>query len=239
VKGSPAPPYRRGDIGWRRDMTKHNAHDVAFVPLFVKRPGQHDAKVDDSWVRTLDILPTILREARQKTIPRAVAGRALGEPRKAPEELQALTNKSGLLELDPGTLMRRRAATIAARAKRFGTGADVDRLFAIGPNSNLIGRTIASFPDAHAALLRPRLWGARRFLDVDLRGRRVPANVIGWLAGPPRDLAVAINGRIAAVGRSFQPIGSLGLNFSLLVPESAFRQGRNDVRLYNVRRLQR
>src|SRR3954454_4863402 len=73
VKNSPAPPYRLGEIGWRRDTTVHNAHDVAFVPLFVKQPGQRDARVDDGWVRTLDILPTILREARQKTIPLAVA----------------------------------------------------------------------------------------------------------------------------------------------------------------------
>src|SRR4051812_46516660 len=101
VKGSPAQPYRLGEIGWRRDMTHANAHDVAFVPLFVKRPGQNDVKVDDSWVRTIDILPTILLEARQKAIPRAVAGRALGERRPTPEELQVLTNKAGLLELDP------------------------------------------------------------------------------------------------------------------------------------------
>src|SRR3954452_5935261 len=140
VKGSPAKPYRRGEIGWRRDMTTHNAQDVAFVPLFVKQPGQHEAKVDDSWVRTLDILPTILHAARAKKVPRAVAGRALGTARTAPEELQALTNRAGLLELDPAALLRKREATIDARARRFGTGGGVDRLFAVGPNAGLIGR---------------------------------------------------------------------------------------------------
>src|SRR4051812_13212762 len=231
VKGSPAAPYRTGQIGWRRDMTSRNAHDVAFVPLFVKTPGQHDANVDDGWVRTLDILPTILREAQAKKVPRAVAGRALGERRRTPDELQVLTNRAGLLELEPGSLVRRRDAAVAARAEQFGTGGGADKLFAIGPNRNLIGRSIASFPaDAPTAANPPqaRFWGARRFLAVDLRGRRVPANVLGWLDGAKaggRDLAVAVNGRIAAVGRSFRPLGSTGMEFSLMVPQSAFRQG--------------
>jgi hypothetical protein len=238
VKGSRAEPYRPGEIGWRRDMTKHNAQDVAFVPLFVKTPGQDSGVIDDGWVRTLDILPTILQRARVKTVPRAVAGRALGERRRRPEELQVLTNRHGLRERDPSTLLRRRDAAIAERARRFGTGAGVDSMFAIGPNTGLIGRPVSSFSGRRGAALRDaRFWGARRFLAVDLGGRRVPANVIGWVPGPERDLAVAVNGRIAAVGRSFRPMGSLRMTFSLLVPESAFRQGRNDVRLYDARRL--
>ena len=237
VKESPAEPYRPGDIGWRRDMTRQNAHDVAFVPLFVKKPGQDTGSVDAGWVRTLDILPTILREARMGKIPPAVAGHVLGDGRAAAEELQVVTNRRGLLELDPAVLARRRTATIAERARRFGTGGDVDRLFAIGPNRELIGRSIASL--AGARRLKARLWGARRFLDVDLTARRVPSNVIGWLddPGPPgRPLAVSLNGRVAAVGRSFKPTGSLGLEFSLLIPESAFRQGRNAVRVYALRK---
>ena len=233
VKGSPAEPYRAGEIGWRRDMTRRNAHDVAFVPLFVKTPGQHEGKIDDGWVRTLDILPTILRQAQVKNVPRAVAGRALGERQSTPAELEVLTNRTGLLEVQPSALLRGREATIAERAEIFGTGADVDRLFRVGPNSALIGRSITSL-SPRAGRPVARFWGARRFVNVDLRGRRIPANVIGRLDGRKRDLAVAVNGRIAAVGRSFKPLGSTGMEFSLMVPESAFRQGFNDVRLYEV-----
>jgi hypothetical protein len=236
VKSSPAEPYRLGEIGWRRDLTTSNADEVAFVPLFVKKPGQRGAKVDDSWVRTLDILPTILRDAQVKEVPRAVSGRALGEPRTT-EELQVLTNKHGLVELDPAALARAREATIEARARRLGTGASVDRLFAIGPNVGLRGRRVASMPSPRKSALAARFWGARRYVDVEPRGRRVPANVIGWLDGKAaaeRELAVAVNGRIAALGRSFKPMGELGLEFSLMVPESAFRPGLNDVRLYEV-----
>jgi hypothetical protein len=236
VKDSPAEPYRLGQIGWRRDLTRANGEDVAFVPLFVKTPGQRAGKIDDSWARTLDILPTVLREAHVSNVPRAVAGRALGDTRKAPERLQVLTNRAGLVELDPATLLRKREAAIEERAKRFSTGAALAPLFAVGPHPELIGRRVRSSATGgpHA-----RFWGARRYVSVEPRSGRVPADVIGWLDGghfPGRDLAVAVNGRIAAVGESFKPMGGrLRLEFSLLVPESAFRPGFNDVRLYEVR----
>jgi hypothetical protein len=236
VKQNPAEPYRLGQIGWRRDLTVHNAHDVAFVPLFVKKPGQRDSVVDDSWARTVDILPTLLAQAQVKRRPRALIGQALGERSERPRELAMVTNRFGSLTLDPVALVRKRDATIERRATHFGVGAGADQLFRIGPNPELIGRRVASLPAARGKL-RARFWGARRFLDVDLGGRRVPANVIGWLDGRApgdRDLAVAVNGRVAAVGRSFEPLGSLGLSFSLMVPESAFRNGVNRVRLYEV-----
>ena len=50
-----------------------------------------------------------------------------------------------------------------------------------------------------------------------------------------RDLAVAVNGRIEAVGRSFHLRGRRTEFFSLLVPESALRRGRNHVEVLEVR----
>jgi sulfatase-like protein len=247
VKSSPAEPYRLGQIGWRRDLTRHNGQDIAFVPLFVKKPGQHDAKIDDSWVRTVDILPMLLREAGAKQHPRALAGRALGDKRQAPRELQVVTNRAGVVALDRRALARKRELTIDRRARRFGTGANVNRLYTVGPHTELLGRPLASLTvtatrgrgraGRGAAAIHARLWGPRRFLEVDPRGHTIPADVTGWLDGrktADRDLALAVNGRIASVGRSFKPIGATGLEFSLMVPESAFRQGFNDIRIYEL-----
>jgi sulfatase-like protein len=247
VKSSPAEPYRLGQIGWRRDLTRHNGQDIAFVPLFVKKPGQHDAQIDDSWVRTLDILPMLLREAHAKQIPRALAGRALGDKRQAPRELQVVTNRAGVVGLDRRALARKREGTIERRARRFGTGANVNLLYMIGPHAELIGRPLSSLRITRAAgrvrteprppAIHARFWGPRRFLEVDRRGHTIPADVTGWLDGgktADRDLALAVNGRVASVGRSFKPMGATGLEFSLMVPESAFRQGFNDLRLYEL-----
>jgi hypothetical protein len=50
-----------------------------------------------------------------------------------------------------------------------------------------------------------------------------------------RDLAVAVNGRIRAVGRSFHLRGRHTEFFSLLVPESVLRAGRNRLEVLEVR----
>ncbi len=43
----------------RRLATHENFPDIASVPMFVKAPGQAEGRVDDSPVRTIDVLPTI------------------------------------------------------------------------------------------------------------------------------------------------------------------------------------
>jgi hypothetical protein len=67
----------------------------------------------------------------------------------------------------------------------------------------------------------------------------LPTRLAGRLRGGPvgelRDVAAAVNGRIAAVGRSFRLNGRPTEFFSLMVPESALRAGRNSVRLLEVR----
>ena len=49
-----------------------------------------------------------------------------------------------------------------------------------------------------------------------------------------RDLAVALNGRIVAVGKSFTLAGDQSENFSIMLPENAFREGANRVELLSV-----
>ncbi|MGH2803024.1 MAG: hypothetical protein ACRDL4_08265, partial [Thermoleophilaceae bacterium] len=57
----------------------------------------------------------------------------------------------------------------------------------------------------------------------------------GGHPGAERDLAVAVNGRIRAVGRSFHLGRRPSEYFSLIVPESALRTGRNSLMLLEVR----
>jgi hypothetical protein len=61
--------------------------------------------------------------------------------------------------------------------------------------------------------------------------------VVGKLSGgtPGRDVAVALNGRIAAVGNTFSLAeGDEGEFFSVMVPPRAFRSGRNRIDVYEV-----
>jgi hypothetical protein len=66
----------------------------------------------------------------------------------------------------------------------------------------------------------------------------VPAQVAGSLRGgspgEERDLAVAVNGRIEAVGRSFHLTGDATEYFAINVPEAALREGRNRIEVFEV-----
>jgi hypothetical protein len=73
---------------------------------------------------------------------------------------------------------------------------------------------------------------------VDPDSGFVPAHVAGRIEpgrfGGGRVLAVAVNGRIAATGRTFTLEGHDEEQFSLMVPERDFREGRNRVQLVLV-----
>ena len=74
---------------------------------------------------------------------------------------------------------------------------------------------------------------------MDPDGEIVPTRVTGSIDGGRRralrDLAVAVNGRIRATGRSFRLRGKPAEFFSMLVPEDVAAAGRNEVELLRGR----
>ena len=66
----------------------------------------------------------------------------------------------------------------------------------------------------------------------------VPAEIVGAVRGDgsatTRSLAVAVNGRIEAVGRSFHLTGDPTERFAVNVPEDALREGTNVVEVFEV-----
>ena len=94
---------------------------------------------------------------------------------------------------------------MAQKATLFGTGtANPDRIFRIGPNPELVGRPAVSAGRSDA---RASIADAGELRDVDLRSATVPAWVTGRVsggAGPPKDIAVAVNGTVRAVGNTFR-----------------------------------
>jgi len=79
---------------------------------------------------------------------------------------------------------------------------------------------------------------ASLFSDVHAHATIFPTRVTGALRGVPfgehRDVAVAVNGRIRAVGRSFDLWWKGREYFSLMVPETALRMGSNRVETFEV-----
>jgi hypothetical protein len=63
---------------------------------------------------------------------------------------------------------------------------------------------------------------------------QIAGRVLGGEGSGGRELAVAVNGRIEAVGRTFQLVGEETESYSVMVPEASMRDGRNLVEVFEV-----
>lgn len=226
--------FRPGDR--RRGITPTNVGDIALVPFFVKRPGQEEGAIVDRQVWTTDIVPTIA-DALGTPLPYTADGRSVFDPSGARSEVAVHERFGGAVTAPASEAHRIRDETVAHQAAIFGSG-DMAGLYAFGPDRDLVGRTPAELPSVPAIGIEADVDNEALLADVDPASALSPAHVTGQLdgaaaaAGVP--LAVAVNGRIAGVTRSFRT-GST-ITFSAYLPDSAFRAGHNDVEVYAVRR---
>jgi Sulfatase len=215
----------------RRNVTAANFSDIAAVPLFVKLPHQRRGRIDDGAVETVDIVPTIA-QVLGITLPYHVDGRSLLKPHGDRQVVVRGAKGSSVAKTSVET-ERGRDATLRRQLALFGSGT-WSRVYAIGPHRNLLGRSVGSLRvvsgSAHVSVDGQGLLAA-----VDLRSLLSPSHVTGSVSGAPAgtDLAIAIDGRIAAMTQTFATDGSV--HFAAFVPETAFRQGANELVVYIVR----
>jgi hypothetical protein len=220
----------------RREATPSNAHEIAPVPLFIKRPGQTRATISPAYASTIDVLPTIARLLRTRPY-RGVDGRSAFGPEVAARPGVAIDNRdlSATIAVPAAEIEARRHADRVGRARLFGTGA-WSRVFRIGPNRQLLGTIVQPVPAAGRGRARFAIPHALR--RVRPRAAVVPTlaagSIIKGSSRGGRDLALAVNGRVAAVGRSFHLAGDRAEWFSLDFPESRLRKGSNSMTLYEV-----
>lgn len=224
----------------RRAVNPSNVQELAPVPLFVKRPGARRGTVDDSYVRTLDVPSTIAD----------VLGRRLGYRDDGQSAFSAAARRRRRVSLPVRDLSstvsisgRRweslRHRVVARRLREFGAGERGSLFTGIGPNQALVGRRVGALTPASAARA-PRSALVQRELFADVRRAsgvvptQIAGNLSGTSAGARRELALALNGRVEAVGRSFYLTGDPTEHFAFNVPESALREGRNRVEVFEV-----
>ena len=231
-----------------RWISKKNAAEILWTPLFVKAPGQKTGVVDDRPMESIDVMPTIADHLRVE-IPWRVDGvSAKGRPRpefprrfaqwdlaspKAPPGVP-LAKDGQFLEFDVGTLFPE-----VLGVQPVAPGPDPSlRPYRIGPYAALIGRA----PDA---MIGPRAPGptsisvgdGSRFDNVDLAAHFVPwtwieGRAVG--AGGDQALAVAVNGRIAGLS-SIDKLGSGTEGYYLVaLSPTFFRAGANEIKVYAI-----
>jgi hypothetical protein len=217
----------------RRRLGRKTAREIAPIPLFIKAPGQKAAKVDRSWVETIDILPTILDILNVDPKVHMDGKSAYSSTVKDRQTLRfEIRNTFQTLKIPAAQFERERAQIIARNHRLFGSGADgPQRIYEIGPHPELIGQPAS----AAGPPLDVELADASDYDNVDPSTGFVPTHIVASVNGPdrhPRDIAVAVNGTIQAVGNTFKlAVGNSGELVSVMVPESAFQKGKNTVQV--------
>jgi hypothetical protein len=124
------------------------------------------------------------------------------------------------------------------RLRQLGAGDWASLYTGIGPNRGLLGRRPDGIARASAAGVRGSIAHAGELGHVRRSAGIVPSQIAGDLhggaPGEKRDLAVAVNGRIEAVGRSFYLAGDATEHYAVMVPEESLLEGANLVEVYEV-----
>ena len=223
--------YRTGEP--RRKPTPGNLQDIAFMPLFVKLPHQSTGRVDKGFAQTIDIVPTIAKVLGAR-IPWHVDGKPLVGRKLARDGTVAVRLGNDKVQTARlSKLLARRHQALLRQISIFGsTPASILR---IGPDPDLIGRPLSKLPVEPSESAGVDLDG-RELLDVvDKHTDLLPTWIQGGLTGQHgknEEIAIAVNGRIEAMTRTFQGVDGTG--FGGMVPESALRNGRNAVTIIVV-----
>jgi hypothetical protein len=218
--------------GSRRPVTTADFPGIAGVPLFVKLPQQRSASVDDGPARTVDILPTIT------SVVGAPGYVGDGVPLTTTRPTAAPSVRSGrrarLVSIgDLDAFVRARDAELARQRRIFPRG--LASVFDTGPGRALLGRSLDAL-HVRSSTAHVSIDGAAAFATVAPQSGVLPAYVTGRLIRARRSaqpLAVAVNGRIRAVGRSYA--SGEDQRFSMLIPPSTLRPGRNTIDVVAVR----
>jgi hypothetical protein len=223
----------------RRTATRGNIDEIAPVPLFIKAPGQRRGRTDRSYVRTIDVVPTMADVLNFKLPYKADGRSAFSRAIRRRRSVRMIKrNFSGTLTISGRSLERRRRALVRRKLALFGAG-DFRTLYTgLGPNRKLLGRRAADLRPAGLGSVRATIVGGADMRNVSPGSIVLPTQVGGPVQGgrrgAKREIAVAVNGRIEAVGRTFYLQGSRQESFAVMVPEIAMRPGRNVVEVFEV-----
>ncbi len=213
---------RAGDL--RRGISEVNQRDIAGVPLFIKTPKQKRGVVSDRNVELVDILPAIA-DVLGLPLDWPTDGRS---PFTGPERSHKTMFDGWRQWRLPSDLMIPSDRTRRRWGEETGDG---------GFAGDLVGQRLNQLQIERPARRSAVVMNARLYEDVR-RESFVPAHVVGHVSGnPPGIIAVALNGRIEAVTRTYPGASGERVEFSALLPELAFKEGANRLTLLQVDRL--
>ena len=231
--------FRPGDS--RRLVTATNYMDIISVPLLVKAPGQQEGVLSDRNVESMDILPTLVEMLGSETDwPLEGRSALAAEAPERPEKI-VYTDDGETFSFD--SRLEARWESLDRKLALFGgVNGELSKrdLYRIGPHAELVGRRTDALIQGQSDLA-VEVDGSHLFRQVDLDSTFLLSRISGRVLGGQvsrtgRTLAVGVNGTVRAVTRTSQLDGET--IFSAIVPETAFRDGSNQIRIYETRRTE-
>jgi len=234
--------FRPGE--YLRHLRRENAHEIMPVPLLVKLPhGERSGTVSMRNVETVDIPATVAdilgielpwRHASQSMLDSTLAER--------PHKLCLGRRESNNQSKFPGGFMVKQMETVRFKLEQFGSGAEPERIFRVSDEWGLYGEAIDGYEIVDDPALGLNLHTPAR-VEVESGDSYLPLEVVGYARGSEAELAelriaVAVNGRVAALTRPYRiwDGGELAA-WAALVSERAIRVGENRFEMFAVEDL--
>jgi hypothetical protein len=222
----------------RRVFDGANAAAIMGVPLFIKAPRQDEGRIDRRHVQTIDILPT-LAGLIGADLPWATDGRdVLADPAFDRQALDFFDQDARERRSFPVAMLSERDDLVAWKTSLTGTAGGEERLFAVGDRFGLMGAPVSGREPVREDL-KVRIDQAPLLADVDTGAEYVPGSITGRLlrpaAGERAWLALAVNGRIAAVSPTYlAPTGATERSWRFAIDTGRLRDGPNETAVYLV-----
>lgn len=220
-----------------RGLTSDNFAEIMWTPLLVKEPAQASPRVDDSDVRSIDVMPT-MADLLGVDVPWSVDGMPIGEA----TDREGLTkpfddhernrlrseDDEDLVEITVGDALER---VLAADPVEW-TGPDA--VWRRTVHGNLFGRAIGDLAVGAPADGSIRVEGLDDLADISIDDP-LPIEVVGRTdMAPGSFVAYELNGTIGAVSVVEEGNGPRYRLVHGIVPPQLFVDGRNDLVAYLI-----
>jgi hypothetical protein len=213
----------------RRALQPEAVGGLSSIPLFIKPPASEGGVIDDYRAEIVDVVPTIA-DILDVELPWESDGTSLLSEQRPIRE-QTLMN---LGQLEFGVDGHEKLEVAAQKLSIFDDGDP----FGLAPDGtdHLLGELITNIDLGLEASFSAELSDQGAYDNLDLNADLVPAYVHGTVdRGTDEDpvlIAVAVNGRIRAITRSYVLDGSV--QFQAMLPPDSLQQGENELRLVSV-----